>query len=162
MPVSRVFHLFRAPTQLAPATSVGTIPKGRVSPYVTFDFAVLAREKRGGLPACPWSAAKGLATEAPTVSASHCVTVFAFPLDPFFHLFRAPPQTMLKPRLTVAPASFFRLLSPWFCGESRPPESAERGKKMRQSKCLTRPAARAAFQPQQCQGGCPDRWCRAR
>ncbi|OWY72212.1 hypothetical protein B7486_04640 [cyanobacterium TDX16] len=43
-------HPNRATPQPMPVTSVGTIPQARVSLYVTFDSATLARDQRGGLP----------------------------------------------------------------------------------------------------------------
>ena len=83
------------------------------------------------------------------------------PLGPFFTLFASRPNPRSGRDLQSSPRTFFAYCHLGFM-ENPGRRIAPNGKKMRQSKCLTQPAARGAFQPEQCQGGCPDRWCRAR
>ncbi len=115
------FHQKITSPQLATATCVGTISKGAVSPYVTFNLSPPARSP------------KRLAVWRRTTSraASPCVTSLAFPLDPsapqapgpksppfrrldfsIFRLFPHPPQLATAAQLAIAGETFFRLMSP--------------------------------------------------
>jgi len=126
-------------TQLAPTHARHKCWHNSERPCVTIChlrfYRACARETKrlAGLPMERSEVSWRRPTSHPRNAVCHPICIHPQPLDPsaprpLFPLFREPPQLMPGSRLTNAPANFFRLLSPWFVGESRPPDSAGRGK----------------------------------